>query len=494
MKEYIITLDQGTTSSRAMIFNRKQEIVAMAQTPLESFFPKNAWVEQDPMEIWSSQSGALSEVIAKSGIEPSEIEAIGITNQRETTLIWEKDSGRPIYNAIVWQCRRTTKICEELKEDGWADYIQDNTGLVIDAYFSGTKIKWILDNVKGAREKAQAGQLMFGNVDSWLLYNLSGKKVHKTDVTNASRTMIYNIRDLKWDEKLLKELDIPQSLLPEVCESSNLFAYANIQGYQIPITSMIGDQQAALFGQQCFQKGEVKSTYGTGCFVLMNTKDELVKSKHGLVSTIAVGLDGKVEYALEGSVFIAGALIDWLKNNMGMIDEIDDAEYFANKVDNNGGLYCVPAFTGLAAPYWDMDARGIFIGLSRSTNKNHFIRAALESVAFQSYDVMKSMEEDAGIQVKKLRVDGGASRNDFIMQFQADLIDRVIERPHMVESTSLGAYYLAGLKTGYFKDKEEISKEAHGSKTWKPRMKLEEKEAYLESWHKAVKRSLKWND
>lgn len=494
MKEYIITLDQGTTSSRAMIFNRNQEIVAMAQTPLESIFPKNAWVEQDPMEIWSSQSGALSEVIAKSGIHPSEIETIGITNQRETTVIWEKETGRPIYNAIVWQCRRTTEICESLKENGWAEYIQNNTGLVIDAYFSGTKIKWILDNVKGAREKAEAGDLMFGTVDTWLLYNLSGKKVHKTDYTNASRTMIYNIKKLEWDTKLLKELDIPASILPEVCDSSSHFAYANIQGYQIPISSMVGDQQSALFGQQCFQKGEVKNTYGTGCFVLMNTKDELVKSEHGLLSTIAIGLNGTVEYALEGSVFMAGALIDWLKENMGMIDEIDDAEYFAKKVEDNGGLYCVPAFTGLGAPYWDMDARGIFVGLSRSTNKNHFIRAALESIAYQSYDVMKSMEDDAGFEIKKLRVDGGASKNDFIMQFQADLINRTIERPNMIESTSLGAYYLAGLKTGYFKDKNEIENHSKGNKTWESKMAVDKREYYLKDWHKAVERSLNWSD
>lgn len=494
MKEYIITLDQGTTSSRAMIFNRKQEIVAMAQTPLESFFPKNAWVEQDPMEIWSSQSGALSEVIAKSGIDPTEIETIGITNQRETTIVWEKDTGRPIYNAIVWQCRRTTEICESLEEKGWAEYIQDNTGLVIDAYFSGTKIKWILDNVKGARGKAEAGKLMFGTVDSWLLYNFSGRKVHKTDYTNASRTMIYNIRNLEWDIKLLEELNIPLSMLPEVCDSSSHFAYANIQGYQIPITSMVGDQQAALFGQQCFQKGEVKNTYGTGCFVLMNTKDELVKSQHGLLSTIAIGLNGKVEYALEGSVFIAGALIEWLKNNMGMIDEIEDAEYFAKKVEDNGGLYCVPAFTGLGAPYWDMDARGIFVGLSRSTNKNHFIRAALEALAYQSYDVMKSMEDDAGIKIKKLRVDGGASKNNFVMQFQADLIDRTIERPYMVESTSLGAYYLAGLKTGYFKDISEIKSCNKENKRWESTMKADTRSHYLKEWHRAVERSLKWND
>ena len=494
MKEYIITLDQGTTSSRAMIFNRNQEIVAMAQTSLESFFPKNAWVEQDPMEIWSSQSGALSEVIAKSGIDPSEIETIGITNQRETTLIWEKETGRPIYNAIVWQCRRTTEICETLKQRDLAEYIQDNTGLVIDAYFSGTKIKWILDNVKGARKKAEAGELLFGTVDTWLLYNLSGKKVHKTDVTNASRTMIYNIKKLEWDKKLLKELDIPISMLPEVCDSSNHFAYTNIQGYQIPITSMVGDQQSALFGQQCFQKGEVKNTYGTGCFLLMNTKDELIKSEHGLLTTIAIGLNGKIEYALEGSVFIAGALIDWLKNNMGMLDEIDDAEYFARKVEDNGGLYCVPAFTGLGAPYWDMDARGIFVGLSRSTNKNHFIRAALESIAYQSYDVMKSMEDDAGFEIKNLRVDGGASKNDFIMQFQADLIDKEIERPDMIETTSLGAYYLAGLKTGYFKNKSEIENCAKGRKKWKSKMNPVKRKGYLKDWHKAVERSLKWND
>ncbi len=494
MKEYIISLDQGTTSSRAILFNSKQEIVGIAQTELQSYFPDNAWVEQDPMEIWSSQSGALSEVIAKSGIHPSEIEAIGITNQRETTVVWDKETGRPIYNAIVWQCRRTAEYCHQLEKEGWADYIQENTGLVIDAYFSGTKIKWILDNVEGAREKAEKGELMFGTVDTWLLYNLSGKQVHKTDYTNASRTMIYNIKNLEWDQKLLDKLDIPIEILPEVCDSSAHFAYANIQGYQIPISAMVGDQQAALFGQQCFNKGDVKNTYGTGCFLLMNTKDELVKSEHGLLSTIAIGLNGKVDYALEGSVFIAGALISWLKNEMGMLDSIDDAEYFASKVEDNGGLYCVPAFTGLGAPHWDMDARGLFVGLTRSSNKNHLIRAALESIAYQSYDVMKAMQDDAQSSINKLRVDGGAARNNFLMQFQADILNTEVERPSSIESTSLGAYYLAGLQRSYFKDLDEIIQNNQNKTTWNSKMEEEERKKLLQNWDKAVQRSLKWND
>ncbi|CAM3681301.1 glycerol kinase GlpK [Erysipelothrix urinaevulpis] len=494
MKEYIITLDQGTTSSRAIVFNRKQEIIGIAQTNLQSIYPQNAWVEQDPMEIWSSQSGALSEVIAKTGIHPSEIEAIGITNQRETTVVWNKETGKPIYNAIVWQCRRTASYCQTLVEKGLEPYIKENTGLVVDAYFSGTKIKWILDNVEGAKELASEGKLMFGTVDTWLLYNFSEKKVHKTDYTNASRTMIYNIKKLEWDEKLLNELEIPRSMLPEVCDSSSLFSYANIQGYQIPITAMVGDQQAALFGQQCFNKGQAKNTYGTGCFLLMNTKDELVKSERGLLSTIAIALDGTVEYALEGSVFIAGALIAWLKNEMAMLDSIDDAEYFATKVENNGGLYCVPAFTGLGAPHWDMDARGLFIGLTRSSNKNHFIRAALESIAYQSYDVMKSMEDDAQFAIQQLKVDGGAANNNFLMQFQADILNVKVERPANVESTSLGAYYLAGLHTSYFKNREEIMKTTQESKTWNPTMDETVRHETIQQWHKAVERSLKWKD
>ncbi|CAM2856779.1 glycerol kinase GlpK [Erysipelothrix tonsillarum] len=490
MKDYIITLDQGTTSSRAIIFDKDYNLITKAQTETTQIYPQQGWVEQDPMEIWATQSGVLNEVLARAGISPEQIETIGITNQRETTVVWNRHTGRPIYNAIVWQCRRTAPICDELHEAGLSDYIKANTGLIIDAYFSGTKVKWILDHVEGARELAERGDLLFGTVDSWLLYKLTGGKVHATDYTNASRTMLYNIKALEWDQTILNALNIPTSMLPKVCDSSHLYGYTNIQGYQIPITSMVGDQQAALFGQTCFNSGDVKNTYGTGCFLLMNTKDQFVESKNGLLTTIAIALDGKVEYALEGSVFVAGAVIQWLRDELGIIDDAADVEYFAQKVPDSGGVYFVPALTGLGAPYWDMDATGTIFGLTRGTNKNHIIRAALESIAYQSYDIMKAMEDDSRIKIKSLKVDGGASSNDFLMQFQADLLDVNVQRSFTPESTSLGACFLAGLQTGFFKDKTTLLNGQNKNKAWDNRISDEERKQKLAAWHHAIARTL----
>lgn len=490
MKDYIVTLDQGTTSSRAIIFDKDYNLITKAQTETTQIYPQQGWVEQDPMEIWATQSGVLNEVLARAGISPEQIETIGITNQRETTVVWNRHTGRPIYNAIVWQCRRTAPICDELHEAGLSDYIKSNTGLIIDAYFSGTKVKWILDHVEGARELAERGDLLFGTVDSWLLYKLTGGKVHATDYTNASRTMLYNIKALEWDQTILNALNIPTSMLPKVCDSSHLYGYTNIQGYQIPITSMVGDQQAALFGQTCFNSGDVKNTYGTGCFLLMNTKDQFVESKNGLLTTIAIALDGKVEYALEGSVFVAGAVIQWLRDELGIIDDAADVEYFAQKVPDSGGVYFVPALTGLGAPYWDMDATGTIFGLTRGTNKNHIIRAALESIAYQSYDIMKAMEDDSRIKIKSLKVDGGASSNDFLMQFQSDLLDVNVQRSFTPESTSLGACFLAGLQTGFFKDKTTLLNGQNKNKRWDSRIDDEERQQKLTAWHHAIERTL----
>lgn len=485
MKEYIISLDQGTTSSRAIIFDRKQNVIAKAQSNFQSIYPQDGWVEQDPMEIWSSQSAVLSEVIAKSGIHPSEIEAIGITNQRETTIIWDRKTGKPIYNAIVWQCRRSASYCEKLIADNHEAMIKEKTGLVVDAYFSATKIQWLLDHVENARERAENGELMFGTVDTWLLYNLSNKQVHSTDMTNASRTMLYNIKALQWDKDLLKLFNIPKSLLPEVKESSAYFGYANIQGYQIPITSMVGDQQAALFGQRCFEQGDVKSTYGTGAFILMNTKEHVL-SNHGLLTTIALGHNGQVDYALEGSVFMAGALLDWLKRDLNFFDAIEDSAYFASKVEDTAGVVCVPALSGLGAPYWDMQARGAFLNLTLAANKNHLIRAAIEAIALQTYDVIQAMEEDAQVPIKQLRVDGGVSNNDFLMQFQADILNCHVTRPNFIESTAVGAYYLAGLKTGYFADIAAIKAINEAKTTWEAKLASDLRQAKLKQWHQAV--------
>lgn len=491
-KKYIIALDQGTTSSRAIVFDRDQHMIKVAQKEFTQFYPKAGWVEHDPMEIYSSQYGVLMEALAQSDISPREIAAIGITNQRETTIVWDKQTGRPIYNAIVWQCRRTADICKQLEKDGWGPYIRENTGLLIDAYFSGTKIKWILDNVPGARQKAERGELLFGTVDSWLIWKLTGGKIHVTDYTNASRTMLFNIRTLQWDDKLLEVLDIPRSLLPKVCSSSEIYGYTNIAGVEVPIAGIAGDQQAALFGQACFSQGEAKNTYGTGCFLLMNIGEKPVLSRNGLVTTIGIGLKDKVQYALEGSIFVGGAVIQWLRDEMRFITESADSEYFAQKVEDNGGVYLVPAFTGLGAPHWDMYARGSLFGLTRGTSRNHIIRAALEAIAYQTNDVLTAMVSDTGVPVRELKVDGGASANNFLMQFQADILNCRLCRPKIRETTALGAAYLAGLAVGIWNSTQEIRRQWTLEKEYLPAMASEERSRLLKGWNKAVARSKRW--
>ncbi|MBE6866429.1 MAG: glycerol kinase GlpK [Oscillospiraceae bacterium] len=491
-KKYVLALDQGTTSSRAIIFDKDQKIVAMAQKEFTQHYPKEGWVEHDAVEIYSSQYGVMIEAIVKSGINVEEIAGIGITNQRETTVLWEKDTGRPVYNAIVWQCRRTADICDGLVARGLDKYIKESTGLVVDAYFSATKIKWILDNVDGVREKAEKGEILFGTVDSWLVYKLTGGKVHVTDYTNASRTMLFNIHTLQWDKKLLEELDIPQSILPQVLPSSHIYGYADIMGVQVPISGIAGDQQAALFGQRCFNKGDAKNTYGTGCFLLMNTGTTPYESNSGLVTTIAVGIDGKVEYALEGSVFVGGAVIQWLRDEMRFLTESRDAEYYAQKVADTGGVYLIPAFTGLGAPYWDMYARGAIVGITRGTKREHIIRAAQESIAYQSLDLVKAMEKDTGIQLSVLNADGGASRDAFLMQFQADILDKKVQRPIVKETTALGAAYLAGLATGLWNSREELKTGDWCDTVFTPDMDSDRREKLVKGWHKAVGRSLDW--
>ncbi len=494
MGKYILSLDQGTTSSRAILFDNEQNIVAMAQKEFNQYYPHSGWVEHNPMEIYSSQYAVMMEAVTESGIDVADIAAIGITNQRETTVVWDKNTGRPVCNAIVWQCRRTAPICDELERRGLKDYIKQTTGLVLDAYFSATKIKWILDNVEGAREKAQRGELLFGTVDTWLLWKLTNGKVHATDYTNASRTMLFDIHKLCWDERLLQELDIPRSMLPEVRDSSYLYGTCNIQGVDVPIAGIAGDQQAALFGQGCFHPGDAKNTYGTGCFLLMNTGAEACESKHGLVTTIAVGLNGKVQYALEGSVFVGGAVIQWLRDQMRFIREARDAEYFAQKVDSTEGVYFVPAFTGLGAPYWDMYARGAIVGITRGTKPEHIIRAAQESIAFQSADLVLAMEMDTGAKLTELKVDGGASRDKFLMQFQADILGKQVRRPMIRETTALGAAYLAGLATGVWKDQAEIVKLWHCDSTFVPQKDEAWRHQQFQGWNKAVGRSLHWAD
>ena len=493
MKKYIIALDQGTTSSRCILFDREQNIVEMAQKEFTQHYPHPGWVEHDPMEIYSSQYGVLMEVLAKSGVDVREVAGIGITNQRETTIVWDKTTGRPVYNAIVWQCRRTAPLCEELKADrDFTAYVKDHTGLLVDAYFSATKIRWILDNVPGAQEKAGAGELLFGTVDSWLIWKLTGGAVHVTDYTNASRTMLYNIRDLCWDKRICDRLGIPACMLPEVRNCSEIYGTMNIQGVEVPIAGIAGDQQAALFGQTCFEPGEAKNSYGTGCFLLMNTGSRLYQSKNGLLSTIAIGLDGRVQYALEGSVFVGGAVVQWLRDELHLITESADTEYFARKVRDNGGVYVVPAFTGLGAPYWDMYARGAIFGLTRGTGRNHIIRAALESIAYQTCDVLHAMEEDTGLPLRELRVDGGASANNFLMQFQADIVDRTIRRPMIRETTALGAAYLAGLATGVWRDLDDIRSQWTLDRLYEPQMPAGQRETLLAGWHKAVGRTRGW--
>jgi glycerol kinase len=495
MGKYILALDQGTTSSRAIIFDNSGKIVGIAQKELSQIYPKPGWVEHDPMDIWASQSGVAMEVLQRLGIRPYEIAAIGITNQRETTIVWDKNTGKPVYNAIVWQCRRSAEICDALRARGLENYIRESTGLVLDAYFSGTKIKWILDNVEGAREKAKSGDLLFGTVDTWLIWNLTRGKVHVTDYSNASRTMLFNIRELQWDQRILDELGIPASMMPEVKPSSYKHGVTDKEtfgGVEIPIAGVAGDQQAALFGQACFEPGMVKNTYGTGCFMLMNTGDKFVASNNGLLTTIAWGLDGKVEYALEGSIFVAGAVVQWLRDELKLIGFAAESEELSIAVEDTNGVYVVPAFAGMGAPYWDMYARGIIVGLTRGTNKNHIVRAALESIAYQTRDVIQAMEEDANIKLQVLKVDGGAVANNFLMQFQADILGAAVDRPEITETTALGAAYLAGLAVGFWTSKDEISKRWKVEKTFRPTMEKGMKEEKYMGWKKAVERALKW--
>ena len=489
---YILALDQGTTSSRAILFDAEQNIVDIAQREFEQIYPRQGWVEHDPMAIYSSQYSVMTEVIAKSGVSVRDIAAIGITNQRETTVVWDKETGRPVYNAIVWQCRRTADIVARLTADGLEEHIRQATGLIPDAYFSGTKIRWILDHVEDGQRLAEEGRLLFGTVDSWLVWKLTGGAAHVTDRTNASRTMIYNIRTLDWDEELLRALNIPRAMLPRVCTSSQVYGTVNLEGREIPIAGIAGDQQAALFGQGCFQAGEAKNTYGTGCFLLMNTGEELCRSKNGLLTTVAAGVGERVQYALEGSVFVGGAVIQWLRDEMRFISESRDAEYYAQKVPDTGGVYIVPAFTGLGAPYWDMYARGAIVGITRGTGREHLIRAAQESIAYQVADLVEAMEKDTGVPMKELKVDGGASRDGFLMQFQADILDRTVRRPMIRETTALGAAYLAGLAVGVWKDTDEICRLWSCDRTFAPDMEAARREKLLAGWHKAVGRSLHW--
>ena len=491
MSKYVMALDQGTTSSRAIIFDEHQNIVNMAQKEFTQHYPKAGWVEHDPLEIYASQYGVLVEVLARSGMEAGEISAIGITNQRETTIVWDKNTGRPVYNAIVWQCRRTSDFCTNLVERGYADEIRAKTGLLIDAYFSATKIKWILDNVEGARERAERGELLFGTVDTWLIWKLTGGAAHVTDVTNASRTMLFNIHTLEWDKDICALLDIPMCMLPKVCDSSMVYGAARIGGAEIPIAGAAGDQQAALFGQTCFARGDVKNTYGTGCFMLMNTGDTPVESKNGLLTTVAVGLNGKATYALEGSVFVGGAVIQWLRDELKLINESADSEYFANKVKDSAGVYVVPAFTGLGAPYWDMYARGAILGLTRGAGRNHIIRAALEGIAYQTLDVLKAMQADSGVQFKELKVDGGASANNLLMQFQSDLLDTRVIRPGVTETTALGAAYLAGLAVGYWGSIDEIRQQWQAEHVFEPTADRSQIGKAVAGWEDAVRRVLR---
>ncbi|MDY3052537.1 MAG: glycerol kinase GlpK [Ndongobacter sp.] len=492
-KRYVLALDQGTTSSRAILFDEEQNIIGIQQREFIQIYPQQGWVEHNPMDIWSSQYGVMHEVVAQSGVRPQDIAAIGITNQRETTILWDKETGVPVHNAIVWQCRRTASIVDELlQQPGMAEYIHENTGLVPDAYFSATKIKWILDHVPGAREKAEAGRLLFGTVDTWLVWKLTDGRVHVTDRTNASRTMLYNIRTLDWDNTLLRALNIPRSLLPRVANSSEIYGTTDIGGALIPIAGIAGDQQAALFGQGCFRAGDAKNTYGTGCFLLMNTGNRIIHSKNGLLTTIAISLNDKVEYALEGSVFVGGAVIQWIRDGLHLIQESQDCEYYAKKVSDNGGVYIVPAFTGLGAPYWDMYARGTIVGITRGTTQNHLIRAAEESIAYQSADLVHAMEKDTGMCITTLKVDGGASRDRFLMQFQADILNKTVLRPAIRETTALGAAYLAGLAVGLWKDREELSRLWNCNLNYMPQMEDALRTRLLSEWHRAVGRSLDW--
>lgn len=495
MAKYVMALDQGTTSSRCILFNKQGLIESVAQKEFTQIYPKGGWVEHDAMEIWATQIGVAKEAMAKVGATSEDIAAIGITNQRETTVVWDKNTGKPVYNAIVWQCRRTAGYIDKLKAEGYDKVLREKTGLIADAYFSGSKVKWILDNVEGAREEAEKGSLLFGNIDTWLIWNLTGGKVHVTDYSNASRTLLFNIHDVGWDKEILEKFNIPESMLPTPKPSSCVYGYTvnGLLGEPIPIAGAAGDQQAALFGQVCHTPGTAKNTYGTGCFMLMNTGESAVESKNGLLTTIAWGIDGKVEYALEGSIFVAGATIQWLRDELRMIKTSPESERYAEAVEDTNGVYLVPAFVGLGAPYWDQYARGTIVGLTRGTKKEHFIRAALESLAYQTYDVLKAMEEDSGIKLSELKVDGGACANNFLMQFQSDILGVEVHRPEVIETTALGAAYLAGLAVGYWANKEEVSKNWAVSRKFTPVMEDEKKEELLAGWHEAVNRSLGWS-
>lgn len=490
MEKYILSIDQGTTSSRAILFNKEGEIKGVSQREFKQHFPHPGWVEHDANEIWTSVLSVMAELLNENNINTNQIEGIGITNQRETTVVWDKNTGRPIYHAIVWQSRQTQDICTDLKEQGYEETFREKTGLLLDPYFAGTKVKWILDHVEGAREKAENGDLLFGTIDSWLVWKLSGRTAHITDYTNASRTLMFNIYDLKWDDELLELLDIPKQMLPEVKESSEIYGKTidyHFFGQEVPIAGIAGDQQAALFGQACFDRGDVKNTYGTGGFMLMNTGEEAVKSESGLLTTIAYGLDGKVNYALEGSIFVSGSAIQWLRDGLRMINSAPQTENNASRVDSTEGVYMVPAFVGLGTPYWDSEARGAIFGLSRGTEKEHFIRATLESLCYQTRDVMEAMSKDSGIEVQNLRVDGGAVKNNFIMQFQADIVNSSVERPEIQETTALGAAYLAGLAVGFWDDKEDIRERWKLQTEFKPEMDEEQRHKLYSGWKKAVK-------
>ena len=487
--KYIMSLDLGTTSCRTILFDHDGQIASVAQKEFTQYFPQPGWVEHDAVEIWSTQAGLMYEAMEKLHVQSSDIAGIGITNQRETTVVWEKRTGRPIYHAIVWQCRRTAEYCDSLREQGYGPMFTEKTGLVLDAYFSGTKLKWILDNVPGAREKAEKGELLFGTIETWIIWKLTNGKVHVTDYSNASRTLLFNIHTLEWDEEIIKLLDIPKCMLPEVKPSSCIYGYTseNIFSEPVPIAGAAGDQQCALFGQTCFNPGDVKNTYGTGGFMLMNTGTKPVKSKNGLVTTIAWGVDGKVEYALEGSIFVAGAAIQWLRDQLGLVRTAAESEEYAKAVPDTAGCYMVPAFVGLGAPYWDQYARGVIVGLTRGTNKYHIVRATLESLAYQVTDVLKAMEEDSGIKLSGLMVDGGACANNFLMQFQADLINTKVQRPCCIETTALGAAYLAGLAVGYWENKAAVLNNHHIETEFAPAMDAEKRNALLDGWHEAVK-------
>lgn len=496
MEQFILALDQGTTSSRAIVFNHNGNIKATAQKEFQQYFPQPGWVEHDAEEIWSTQAGVAAEAIAHAGLRGEQIAAIGITNQRETTVLWDRETGQPIYHAIVWQDRRTSSFCDQLKKEGLDKMIRDKTGLIVDAYFSGTKIKWILDNIAGARKKAEEGKLAFGTIDSWLLWNFSGKKVHITDVTNASRTMLFNIRELKWDEDLLKLLQIPSSLLPEVRTCSEIYGYTSGQflSQKIPLAGVAGDQQAALFGQMCIQPGMVKNTYGTGCFMMMNTGEDIMPSKNNLLTTVGWKIKDRITYALEGSIFIGGAVVQWLRDGLGIIRTSEEIESLAARVKDNGGVYVVPAFAGLGAPHWKQDARGMITGITRGTTNAHIARAALESIAYQTYEVLKAMESDAGIKIKELRVDGGATVDNLLMQFQADLIQTQVIRPMITETTALGAAYLAGLAVGFWKDMNEISTQWQMDKLFNPLLANDQADTLLKGWHRSVNAAKYWAD